>query len=85
MAKDERKERWGKGAWRVPRTRQEMKPNEIAAAYAIDRAEQYEQSSGIYSALVDVAAALANGEHVIAYEHGELDDLARRVRLMVRK
>lgn len=53
----------------------------IAAAFAQDRSEQYKNSSGCRVALEDLAAELADKEHVASYEHGELDDLMARKRL----
>ena len=50
------------------------------AAYIIDRGEQYDQSSGIASALPEVAFALLRGEHTKALAHGELDDIIERLR-----
>jgi hypothetical protein len=52
----------------------------VAAAYVLDRAEQYEADSGIYEALNQVAWALASGEHELASRHGELDDLVNLVK-----
>lgn len=51
----------------------------IAAAYALDRAEQYENGSGIVSALEELSEQLARGEHCKAFAHGELDDILARV------
>lgn len=49
----------------------------ITAAYVRDRAGQYDESSGIHHALLEVADAIAAGEHRDAYRHGELDDMMR--------
>lgn len=50
----------------------------IAAAFVEDRAHQYVESSGIHSALLELAAQLRDGDHMRAFEHGELDDLLKR-------
>ncbi len=47
--------------------------SQIAAAYALDRAEQYNDGSGCKSALEEFAQQLQDGEHLAAYAHGELD------------
>ena len=64
-----------------------MKPSDVALApdtrlaahkeagrFLLDRAEQYDQSSGIYDALVQVGAALILGEAIERADRGELDD-----------
>jgi hypothetical protein len=58
---------------------------EIAAAYAQDRSEQYTDKSSAKCALEDLAAALRGGEHMAAFEHGELDDLIAWARKRRRK
>ena len=57
---------------------------EAAAAYVLDRAAQYVSGSGIVTALENVARALANNEHLVARDHGELDDLTQQVRRLRR-
>lgn len=57
---------------------------DAAVAFVLDRMEQYKPSSGTYHALALVAEALARGDHLEAFRHGELDDLAERVRNMRR-
>ena len=52
----------------------------IVWCYIIDRAGQYDQGSGIVTALENVAVAIANGEAESAAKHGELDDLMERAR-----
>lgn len=51
-----------------------------AAAYVRDRAHQYVPSSGIHDALLEVARAIEQGEHVAAGSCGELDDLVGEIR-----
>ncbi len=46
-----------------------------AAAWVLDRAEQYDNDSGIRAAFDEIMQGLADGEHVAAYKSGELDDL----------
>ncbi len=53
------------------------KANQIAAAYVLDRAYQYRESSGIHHALIVVACALWDGEAEAAHAHGELDDVIK--------
>lgn len=50
----------------------------IASAFAADRAEQFTNASSGKLALEDLAFALHRGEHIAAFEHGELDDLLPR-------
>ena len=45
------------------------------AAYAVDRAMQYNPNSGSRTALEQFAVAILDGNHIKAFEHGELDDL----------
>lgn len=47
----------------------------VAVMWVLDRASQYDPSSRIVAALGAIACGLAEGEHIAAYEHGELDDL----------
>jgi len=47
---------------------------EYAARYILDRAEQYDESSGIYSALREVGCDVLLGEAKAAADCGELDD-----------
>lgn len=54
--------------------------DEIVAAYILDRAEQYDASSGYVTAFADLAKAIQTGEARASYEHGELDDILRRLR-----
>ena len=58
---------------------------ETAAAYILDRAEQYDANSGIYAALNAVAWDVAEGEHIASRNHGELDDLIKRIRRVVKE
>lgn len=46
----------------------------IAAAWVLDRAEQYDNSDRVRAAFDEIMRGLAEGEHVAAYEHGELDN-----------
>jgi hypothetical protein len=52
---------------------------EIFAAYVRDRAAQYDESSGIFCALSELAFKIESGEPMVAYRHGELDDLLNGV------
>lgn len=45
------------------------------AAFIRDRAHQFDESSGIFHALLDVAREIENGAIEEAFNHGELDDL----------
>lgn len=56
----------------------EVERDMAAAMWVLDRADRYDQSSGIVAALGEIASGLAEGEHIAAYEHGELDDLKDR-------
>lgn len=49
----------------------------IAAAWVLDRADRYPNDSPVRAALDEIMAGLANGEHLRAAEHGELDDILR--------
>ena len=49
----------------------------IAAAWVLDRADRYPNDSPVRAALDEIMAGLANGEHLRAAEHGELDDMLR--------
>jgi hypothetical protein len=51
-----------------------------AAAYVLDRAEQYNNSSGVRAMLEEIAEGLRTGQHREAAAHGELDDLIARMR-----
>ena len=59
----------------------------IDAAHAFDRAEQYDHSSGIYDALTQVAASLAEGAAEEADQHGEFEPelMARVDRIAARR
>lgn len=59
----------------------------ITAAHVFDRAEQYEHSSGIYEALTQVAASIAEGDAEEADRHGEFEPelLARVDRIAARR
>lgn len=46
----------------------------ICAAYALDRADQYDGDSACWSCLAEAAHGIANGEAATAEEHGEFDD-----------
>jgi hypothetical protein len=48
-----------------------------AAAWVLDRAEQYDNSSAVRAIFDGIVGGLANGEHIKAYQHGELDDLLK--------
>lgn len=54
----------------------------VVVAFVRDRAEQYDQGSGICTALLKVAAAIGRGEHEEAHVHGELDDLLPRAQVL---
>ena len=49
-----------------------------AAAWVLDRADQYENDSPTRAAFDEIMQGLANGEHLKAAAHGELDDLLIR-------
>jgi hypothetical protein len=51
----------------------------IAAAYLLDRAEQYQDGTGIRAALDEVAHAINAGEHLKSALAGELDVLMARL------
>lgn len=51
-----------------------------AAAYVIDRGEQYEPSDAMRAFVDDLVAGLLKGEHLEALAHGELDDILARLR-----
>lgn len=57
----------------------ELDPDDAAAAWVLDRAEQYDPATGIHDALLELAEGLARGDHLEALRHGELDDLAERI------
>jgi hypothetical protein len=56
--------------------------SEAAAAWLLDRAEQHDYESGIPGLICDLAKAIAEGEHLTAASHGELDDLIDTIRKM---
>ncbi|MEE9395210.1 MAG: hypothetical protein V3W41_22185 [Planctomycetota bacterium] len=49
-------------------------------AWLIDRAAQYETSSGISSAIEELSRRVRRGEHIDAASSGELDDIIRRLK-----
>lgn len=51
----------------------------IAAAWVLDRADQYANDSCCKVAVENLVEPLAKGEHIEAYRHGELGDLLPRV------
>jgi|SRR6185312_15798460 len=53
-------------------------PKDVAAAYVVDRAGQYSESSGIYHAMIEVAHAIRRNEADESFRHGELDDILER-------
>lgn len=55
-----------------------MKSSKVFAAYARDRAAQYDHDRYERHALEEFAALLDAGEAVEALKHGEIDDLVRR-------
>ncbi|KKL48953.1 hypothetical protein LCGC14_2320380 [marine sediment metagenome] len=57
---------------------EEIERDMVAALWVLDRASQHGASSAIAMALGAIAVGLAEGEHIAAYEHGELDDLKDR-------
>ncbi len=50
----------------------------VFAAYVFDRAFYWDESSGIHSALLEVAGKIRRGEAEAAHVHGELDDVLAR-------
>ena len=54
--------------------------NSIAAAYILDRADQYRNDACCKVALENLLTPIATGEHFEAFLHGELDDLMARVK-----
>ena len=54
--------------------------SQAASAWLLDRSEQYEYESGIPGLICDLAKGIAEGEHLTAAAHGELDDLIETVR-----
>jgi hypothetical protein len=44
-------------------------------AYLLDRREQYPNDSGTYHAITELIDGLAREDHLVAYAHGEYDDL----------
>jgi hypothetical protein len=60
-----------------PKTRAEA--CRIFRAWLFDRAEQYEDSSGIRSAFDELMQRVRDGEPFAAYDHGELDDILARM------
>ena len=62
-----------------------MTKDEVAAAYLIDRADQYVTESACWVALVDAAKCILVGEHTKSYREGEFDDdMVARVRKIKR-
>ncbi len=57
-----------------------MTKNQIIAAYVMDRAQQYDQGSGIVAALYQIAKDIRHGEADQAFQHGELDDILEKWR-----
>ena len=55
-----------------------VKVGQIAAAWVLDRADQYRNDSCCKVAVGELVGPLASGEHIEAYRHGELDDLLKR-------
>jgi hypothetical protein len=53
---------------------------EACAAYCLDRADQYDTSSGTWVGLADAAEGIAKGEASGMLERGETEDLLARVR-----
>ena len=53
-------------------------------AFLLDRAEQYDQSSGYRAFVAELVRGIARGEHHDAWNHGEYDDLKKRVRLIMK-
>ena len=53
---------------------------EACAAYCLDRADQYDTSSGTWPALADAAEGIAKGEAAGMMARGETEDLLKRVR-----
>jgi hypothetical protein len=51
----------------------------IAAAWTLDRADQYSNDSCCKVAVENLVGPLAKSEHIEAHRHGELDDLLPRV------
>lgn len=51
---------------------------EITAAYVLDRAEQYNNGSGVRAAFDELIQQLRGLEHLKAFDHGELDDILKR-------
>jgi hypothetical protein len=56
-----------------------LRQEDAALAYLIDRAHQYSPSSGLHGALLEIAGDVARGQHMDAFLHGELDDLADQI------
>lgn len=54
-------------------------------AYIWDRREQYKPSSGTYEGISQLISALARGDHLEAWRHGELDDLRADVERCIRE
>ncbi len=52
----------------------------MIAAFALDRAEQYDHGSGIYHAMTTLAHQFLDCEHIESHAHGELDDLIKRLK-----
>jgi hypothetical protein len=55
---------------------------ESAAAYCLDRADQYPTKSPIWVALADAAEGIAKGEAWESMRAGETEDLLKRVRTL---
>jgi hypothetical protein len=72
----------GSAAWAIQRDSYPIAGKElvdtttrIAIAYIRDRAEQYDNGSGIYAAFEELLGQFRANEHLEAFRHGELDDL----------
>lgn len=51
----------------------------VTIAYIKDRAEQYDNGSGIFAAFEELLQQFRDDEHIKAFRHGELDDLLRQM------
>jgi hypothetical protein len=54
------------------------KESNVCAAYVLDRAEQYNDGSGVRAAFDELIGQFRESEHLKAYDHGELDDILKR-------
>lgn len=71
-------ERLRRGIYGIGEKETEALVSRIAAAYVRDRSEQYIPSSGIYTALCELAAKFDEDAHMTAFRHSELDDLLKK-------